>query len=64
MEIIPWILKLLPLAEQLVGMITNAIEEAKRSGELTEEQEAEFQARLDNLTSEEHWRTDGERGKV
>lgn len=63
-KIIPWILRLLPLAEGLVATITQAIAEAKRNGELTEQQEAQFQARLQNLTSQEHWRTDAERGRV
>ena len=62
--ILPFILGLLPVAEKLVGTITQAIATAKKQGELTEQQEAEFNARLDKLTSQEHWQTDAQRGKV
>ena len=61
--LLPLILGLLPIAEKLVATITQAIASPKEKGELTEAQEAEFQARLNNLTSQEHWKTDAERGK-
>jgi hypothetical protein len=61
--LLPFILGLLPVAEKLVGTITQAIASAKEKGELTPEQEATFNARLDNLTSQEHWRTDAQRGQ-
>jgi hypothetical protein len=61
--LLPLILGLLPVAEKLVGTITQAIATAKSKGELTPEQETTFNNRLDNLTSQEHWRTDAQRGQ-
>lgn len=61
--LLPLILGLLPVAEKLVGTITQSIQNLKQAGELTPEQEAAFNARLDNLTSQEHWKTDAQRGQ-
>lgn len=60
----PWITlvtELLPVISKLYGLAQNAIRRAKEEGELTPEKEAEFQAKLAEVTSQEHWKTDTER---
>ena len=61
MSWITLVTQLIPVISKLYGTVQGAIKRAKEEGELTPEREAEFQAKLAEVTSQEHWQTDAER---
>lgn len=49
------VLALIDLASRAMALANSAIVRARERGEWTPEQEAEFQARRDQVTSRPHW---------
>lgn len=42
--------------EKLIPMINSWRKAAQQTGEWTDQEEAEFKARLDQITSQDHWK--------
>lgn len=53
---VPLIIGALSLMEKLIPMINSWRKAAQQTGEWTDQEEAEFKARLDQITSQDHWK--------
>lgn len=60
---LPYFVKAARAVPEITEFIQKTRDHLKQTREWTPEQEAEFDRHLEEVTSQEHWRTDAERGK-
>jgi hypothetical protein len=60
MPVAPLIFAGLSLIEKMIPMIQSWRKAAKQNAELTPEQDAELDARIAQITSQAHWKPDGQ----
>lgn len=62
-EYLPYLVKAAKAVPEITGFIQSVRDHSKQSKEWTAEERATFDRRLEELTGQEHWKTDEERGK-